>query len=182
MRHKAQASHLHIYFRYIVAFTVTHKKISRKDVILLNDVNPKEYLLKLQRLNANINQKIAELDSLRLMCTSIKSPSFDSDKVQTGGSGDAPFVRQIEKIMLLQSEINAEIDRFVDEKHTIINQIQQLSDSRYIEILHKRYVEFKRLEVVAVEMNYSYQYTIELHGHALKAFKNILLKTYMEQM
>lgn len=151
-------------------------------MILLNDVNPKEYLLKLQRLNTNINQKIAELDSLRLMCTSIKSPSFDSDKVQTGGSGDAPFVRQIEKIMMLQSEINAEINRFVDEKHTIINQIQQLSDSRYIEILHKRYVEFKRLEVVAVEMNYSYQYTIELHGHALKAFKNILLKTYMEQM
>ena len=41
-------------------------------MILLNDINPKEYLLKLQRLNTNINQKIAELDSLRLMCTSIK--------------------------------------------------------------------------------------------------------------
>nr|DAU07700.1 MAG TPA: hypothetical protein [Caudoviricetes sp.] len=26
MRHKAQASHLHNYFRYIVTFTVTHKK------------------------------------------------------------------------------------------------------------------------------------------------------------
>lgn len=140
----------------------------------MNEVNPKEYLLRLQRLNTNINQKIAELDSLRLTCTSIKPPSFDSDKVQTGGSGDAPFVRQIEKIMLLQEEINKEIDNFVDEKHTIINQIQQLSDSRYIEILHKRYVEFKTLDIVATELNYSYQYTVELHGHALKAFGKCL--------
>lgn len=140
-------------------------------MILLNDINPKEYLLKLQRLSAKINQKIAELDSLRLMCTSIKSPSFDSDKVQTGGSGDAPFVRQIEKIMMLQSEINAEIDRFVDEKHEIINQIQALQNPKHIDILYKHYVEFKRLEIVAVEMNFTYQYIVELHGTALKEFQ-----------
>lgn len=146
----------------------------------MNDINPKEYLLQLQRLNTNINQKITELDDLRAMITCIKSPTFDSDKVQSSGSGDAAFVRQIEKIVLLQDEINKEIDRFADEKHKIINEIQQLSDSRYIEILFKRYVQFKRLEVVAVEMNYSYQYTIELHGYALKAFKKTLLKTYME--
>ena len=86
-------------------------------MILLNDINPKEYLLQLQRLNTNINQKITELDDLRRMTTCIKSPAFDSDKVQSSGSGDAAFVRQIEKIVLLQDEINKEIDRFADEKH-----------------------------------------------------------------
>jgi hypothetical protein len=41
----------------------------------------------------------------------------------------------------------------------------------HVRILFKKYVEFKRLEVIAVEMNYTYQYTKELHGYALADFQ-----------
>lgn len=58
-----------------------------------------------------------------------------------------PVLRMIE----LEQEINAEIDRVVDEKHEIINQIQALQNPKHIDILYKHYVEFKRLEIVAVE-------------------------------
>lgn len=69
------------------------------------------------------------------------------------------------------------------DKHKIINQIQSLKNSKYIEILYKHYVEFKRLEVVAVEMNFTYQYVVELHGYALKDFQTTyenLLNSYGE--
>lgn len=134
----------------------------------------KEYLSQLQRLNTVIDQKIKELGDLRIMSTSVGSVDYSKERVQTSPSQDAPFVRTINRMIDLEEEINREIDAFVDEKHLIINQIQGLQNSKYIEILYKHYVEFKRLEIVAVEMNFTYQYIVELHGYALKEFQ----KTY----
>lgn len=138
----------------------------------------KEYLQKIQKLDILINQKIKELDDLRRMSTSVGSIDYSRERVQTSVSGKAPFIGLIERIYDLDAEINAEIDAFVDEKHRIINQIQALQNSKHIEVLYKHYVEFKRLEVVAAEMNFTYQYIVELHGYALKEFqttyKNLL--------
>lgn len=143
----------------------------------------KEYLQQLQRLDTVINQKIKELGDLRLKSRNVGSIDYSKERVQTSPSGDAPFVKLIGRIIDLEQEINAEIDAFVDDKHKIINQIQGLKNSKYIEILYKHYVEFKRLEVVAVEMNFTYQYVVELHGYALKDFQTTyenLLNSYGE--
>ena len=134
----------------------------------------KEYLKQLQWLDIVINQKIKELDDLYLKSRSTGSIDYSKERVQTSASKDALFVKLIEHIMELEAEINQEIDTFVDEKHEIINQIQSLKNSKHIEILYKHYVEFKRLEIISVEMNYTYQYIKELHGHALQEFE----KTY----
>ena len=80
-------------------------------------------------------------------------------------------MKPICRIIDLEAEINAEIDRFVDEKHKIINQIQGLKNSDYISLLFKRYVEFKKFETIAVEMNFTYQYVLNMHGYALKEFE-----------
>lgn len=131
----------------------------------------KEYLQQLQRLDTMINQKIKELGDLRLMSQSVGGIDYSKERVQSNPSGDAPFVKPVLRMIELEQEINAEIDRFVDEKHEIINQIQALQNPKYIDILYKHYVEFKRLEIVAVEMNFTYQYIVELHGTALKEFQ-----------
>ena len=131
----------------------------------------KEYLQQLQRLNTMINQKIKELGDLRLMLQSVGGIDYSKERVQSSPSGDAPFVKPVLRMIELEQEINAEIDRFVDEKHEIINQIQALQNPKHIDILYKHYVEFKRLEIVAVEMNFTYQYIVELHGTALKEFQ-----------
>jgi len=134
-------------------------------------MNAKEYLQNLKKLDTVIDQKIKELDNLKTMSTSIGSFDYSKDRVQTSPDGDAPFVKTIEKICELQDEINREIDQFVDKKHRIINQIQGLSKSKYIEVLFRRYVEYKSFETIAVEMMLSYQYVIEIHGYALQEFK-----------
>lgn len=131
----------------------------------------KEYLQQLQRLDTMINQKIKELGDLRLMLQSAGGIDYSKERVQSSPSGDAPFVKPVLRMIELEQEINTEIDRFVDEKHEIINQIQALQNPKHIDILYKHYVEFKRLEIVAVEMNFTYQYIVELHGTALKEFQ-----------
>lgn len=134
----------------------------------------KEYLQQLQRLDTVINQKIKELDDLRLKSQSTGSVDYSKERVQTSPSGDAPFVKLIGRIIDLEAEINAEIDRYVDEKHRIINQIQGLKNPDYIALLFKRYVEFKKFEVIAVEMNFTYHYVLNMHGYALKAFEQLI--------
>ena len=134
-------------------------------------MNAKEYLQNLKKLDTVIDQKIKELDNLKTMSTSIGSFDYSKDRVQTSPDGDAPFVKAIEKICVLQDEINREIDQFVDKKHKIINQIQGLSKSKHIEVLFRRYVEYKSFETIAVEMMLSYQYVIEIHGYALQEFE-----------
>ena len=131
----------------------------------------KEYLQQLQRLDTMINQKIKELGDLRLMSQSVGGIDYSKERVQSSPSRDAPFVKPVLRMIELEQEINAEIDHFVDEKHEIINQIQALQNPKHIDILYKHYVEFKRLEIVAVEMNFTYQYIVELHGTALKEFQ-----------
>lgn len=138
----------------------------------------KEYLQQLQRLDTVINQKIKEVHDLRLQAVQRTGGlDYSKERVQSSPSGDAPFVKPICRIIDLEAEINAEIDRFVDEKHKIINQIQGLKNSDYIRLLFKRYVEFKSLERICVEMNFSYDYIKHLHGYALKDFEDKILNT-----
>lgn len=137
----------------------------------------KEYLQQLQRLDTVINQKIKEVQDLRLQAQSGSGLDYSKERVQSSPSGDAPFVKPICRIIDLEAEINAEIDKFVDEKHKIINQIQGLKNSDYISLLFKRYVEFKSLEKICVEMNFSYDYIKHLHGYALQDFEDKILNS-----
>lgn len=131
----------------------------------------KEYLQQLQRLDTVINQKIKEVQDLRLKSCSTGSIDYSKERVQSSPSGDASFVNTIGRIVDLEAEINDEIDTFVNEKHKIINQIQGLKNSDYISLLFKRYVEFKKFETIAVEMNFTYQYVLNMHGYALREFE-----------
>ena len=131
----------------------------------------KEYLKKLQRLDTVITQKISELADLRMKVYAVGGIDYSKERVQTSPSGDAAFVNTIGRIADLEAEINREIDFYADEKHKIINQIQGLSNHTHIQLLYKRYVEFKKFETIAIEMCFTYQYTIELHGYALQDFE-----------
>ena len=119
---------------------------------------------------------------LRSSTTSIGAVDVSEERVQGGKvATDAHYVDKLIRAHELEAEARSELDKFMQRRHDIINQIHALKSSKHIEILYKHYVEFKRLEVVAVEMNYTYQYVVELHGSALKEFSELhknLLKTY----
>ncbi|MCI8426874.1 MAG: hypothetical protein HFJ03_04950 [Lachnospira sp.] len=137
----------------------------------------KEYLQQLKRLDIVIKQKSKEVDDLHLKSKSIGSIDYSKERVQTSPSGEASFVKLIGRIVDLEAEISQEINNFIDEKHKIINQIQKLNNTDYIRLLYKRYVEYKSLEHICVEMDFSYDYIKHLHGCALKDFEDKILKS-----
>ncbi len=137
----------------------------------------KEYLQQLKRLDIVIKQKNKEVDNLRLKSKSTSSIDYSKEKVQTSPSGEASFVKLIGRIVDLETEISQEINIFVEEKHKIINQIQKLNNADYIRLLYKRYVEYKSLERICVEMDFSYDYIKHLHGCDLKDFEDKFLNS-----
>lgn len=133
-------------------------------------MNAKEYLKQLQKIDVMIKQRQQERDALRAMLGSIGSFDYSKDRVQTSPSGDAQYAKTVEKIADIEAEVDRLIDDYANKKDTIIGQIQILEKNNHMEILYKRYVEFKRMGEIAREMNYTYPYTVSLHGQALKEF------------
>lgn len=131
----------------------------------------KEYLSQIRLFDECINQKISELEDLKRSRTVISAVDYSKEKNSGNRPNEATFVKLSDKIIDLSAEINREIDFFISEKHKIINQIQQIKDTRHMQVLYKHYVEYKGFEDIASEMNYVYQYIIELHIKALKTFK-----------
>jgi len=131
----------------------------------------KEYLNQLKRLDICINQKQEELRYLRSLTVSV-SVNTKSERVQTTIKTDK-MAGIIVKIICLEEEVRSEIEKYVKMKHRIINEIQSIDDEVYINILFKKYVEYKTLEQISNEMNYSYDRTKHLHVFALKSFKTL---------
>ena len=132
----------------------------------------KQYLKELKRLDTCIKQKMQEKQYLVLRSVSTVAPPLNHERVQTSSVGDK-ISGVVTSIIDLEKEIDAELDNFVNQKHKVINQIQGLSNETYVSLLYKRYVEYKRLETIAAEMNYTYQYVREVHGFALQEFDKL---------
>ncbi len=137
-------------------------------------MNAREYLEQLQKMDIAINQNIAWLYELKNIRKELKGVNYTSQKVKTSKSNRADFEKTLLIIMDMEQNINDSIDKFVDQKNEIIKQIQSLDNHKYIQVLYKKYVEYKRLEEIAIEMHYTYQHIRRLHGYALKEFQRIL--------
>jgi len=135
----------------------------------------KQYLGQIRSLDIKIRQRKREIEDLKLSATCTGSISAQGEKVQTSASGDK-LLNAVARYVDLEAETQSMIKDMQKRRHKIIAEIQELEDSRYIEILYKRYVEFKSFEYIAYEMHYNYTWICELHGKALKAFETSLNK------
>ncbi len=135
----------------------------------------KTYLKQLQKLDTIIDQKILELKKVQSDLNRGMTIQYGVEKVQTNTLTETSFTR------LVENEINLEIDSFVDKKHKIINQIQDLENYLYIIVLYKRYVEYKSHMQITQEMHYSIQHVQRLQQQALRAFEKRFLNERMEK-
>jgi hypothetical protein len=133
----------------------------------------KDYLRQLRLLDIRIKQRRLQLSELRERAVSIGSRS-DGEKVQTSMSNDK-LSENVGRVVDIENEINRMIVIFEEKKHNLIGEIQSLDDDRFVELLYKRYVEFKRFEQIACEMNHSFDYILKLHGQAIRAFEKDVL-------
>ena len=129
----------------------------------------KEYLKEIKKIDVAIDQKQIEYETLKGSRTYIGSMDYSAERVQTSPDGSG-FTRISDRITDMQREINDEIDQWHDMRHERIRQIQQLSKVEYVDILFRKYVQYQSLETIASELGFSYNYTCNLHGEALKEF------------
>lgn len=139
----------------------------------MNDkkLTAKQYLDQLRVIDTKINQKMEELADLMTATTSTGAIDYSKDRVQT--SPQNAQENRICKYVDLDAEINREIDEFVDIKHRVTKEIQELNVDYYIKILFKVYVQYKTVKDAANEIGLSYQYVRDLHKKALKAFEEL---------
>ena len=127
----------------------------------------KEYLGQAYRLDQRINSKLEQVLSLRELTT--KATATMSD-MPGGGSRNVYKMQDIiGKIVDLEDEINADIDRLVDLKREMVAVIKAVENPEYQTLLELRYLCFKTWEQIAVYMGYESRYLHKLHQRALNA-------------
>ena len=137
----------------------------------------KEYLRQIEQLDIKIKQREDQFSRLRETAGGAAAIRYDKVQIQQSVQADA-MEREVIKLVELESRIIADKIKMEALKNEIIEQIQKLDDTRYIDILYRRYVKYQKFEQIALDMSYDYVYIRELHGEALGAFeqenKNIL--------
>lgn len=135
-----------------------------------DNMTAKQYLRQIKCLTVMIKQKqeqAAELEELNK--SGNMGVRYGKDRVQSSRVRDG--MDGVVKYIDIIREVDGDIEDYVRLKNKIVNEIQGLTDPSHVELLYKRYVEFKRFEVIAVEMNYSYDRTRHVHGDALIEFE-----------
>lgn len=140
------------------------------------DLETKQYLGQISRLDRMIKNKMTELSQYRDLIYGL-SAVVNEERVQTSPDFDK-MSGKVDKILKMESKIDNLIDEYVDKKNLIISQIDSMENETYYEILFARYIEKKTFEKIADEMMYSWRQIIRLHGKALQEFEKIYGKTY----
>ena len=137
-------------------------------------MSAKEYLQKIRMYDTRIESKLLEVQALRAMVTKI-TPTMKADVV-TASSPQDKLGDAVAKIMDLETEIDKEIDAYVDLKREVTALLERLENPFHYKVLHQRYFLYHTFERIATDMHYSFRGVCYLHGRALQAFDELLQK------
>lgn len=130
----------------------------------------KSYLNSIRYLDSEITAKQTELEHLKKDAESLRGITYNSDKVQGGGTNDPMQI--VDKIVGLQNVINEEIDKLVDLKEEARRRIARVYHPKFISLLTDLYINCFTLEQVAERENVTYTTICRWHGDALEIFRN----------
>ena len=126
----------------------------------------KEYLSQAYHIDQRIDSKLAQVMSLRESAT--KCTQTLSDMPRASSPNLQTLESTICKIVDLENEINADIDKLVDLKAEVRRVISGVSDPDQQLILELRYLCYKQWSEIMAELGCSEPTIYRLHGEALK--------------
>lgn len=131
-------------------------------------MNAKKYLGQIRELDKMIDTYQAELDVLwaKLTSTTVKPKDVN---IMVSKEDTTP--ESIEKVISLREKINGMIDKYVDMKNEALESIERIDGINVRVVLISYYFQRKTLEQIAVEMDYTYQWTCELRNRGLVEFE-----------
>lgn len=135
-------------------------------------MSAKEYLKQIKRDREYIRQLRIRKKNLGIDYNAISGLDYSMDRVQSTPKNT--LEEQGWKLLERMQTIDKEIEKTsvsVDKK---LEQIQQVENSVFSQVLFMRYSEYKDLQQIADDLNYNYDYVRRVHGEALAALeKNI---------
>lgn len=132
----------------------------------------KEYLMQIWQLDKEIEIKYRELEQLR-QSIGIRAMRHD-EAVKPGGSSDQVASAAI-RIMSMEECLDRKIDKLIDLRQTITEQIDGLESRTFRNVLTCRYVLMLSWDEIAELMEYDVRHCHRIHGRALQVFE----KKYM---
>ena len=137
-------------------------------------MNAKEYLSQATWLDQMIDSKLEQLEALKSLSMKVTS-SFTKEKISGGNIEKSKMESTIVKVIDLENEINADIDRLVDLKKNIQDTINKMEDINQQLLLELRYLSRKGWDEIAALMGYDPRTVYRMHGKALKEFEKMKL-------
>ena len=135
----------------------------------------KEYLRQLWQLDREIDIKYQELEHLR-MSIGIRAQPDPNENVGHSGNTSDPVADAAVKIATMEQQLNRKIDKLINLRQKITEQIDGLDNRTYRNILTCRYVLMQTWADVAESIGYSEQNCYIIHGKALQEFARLYLK------
>lgn len=143
-------------------------------------MNTKQYLGQIERLEKMIQNKLSEIYRLKTMACSV-TVSNEQDKVQTSADKDR-LGSAVAKIIDLEHETDALVDSFIDKRNHIIEQIDNIGNTDYYNILSLRYVSSNTFDDIAKKTTWSIRQVFNIHGRALQEFERLYGSEYLENV
>ena len=128
----------------------------------------KQYLNRVRRIDKEIEALLRLVQRTRESLETV-TQNYDSD-----GAQSTKNPHKYDRLVELESLVDAKIDEQISLKAEILNTIMQLEDRRQRLVLMEYYVEMKTWEQVAVDLNYSYMHITRIHGYALKEVQKLI--------
>lgn len=135
-------------------------------------MNAKEYLSQAVWLDRMIDSKLEQLEMLKSLAMKVTS-SFTKEKISGGNIEKSKMESTMVKVIDLEHEINADIDRLVNLKKDIQDTINKMDDINQQLLLELRYLSGKGWDEIAASMGYDPRTVYRIHGKALKEFERI---------
>lgn len=135
--------------------------------------NAKEALKQIKVINNRIEIKKAELEDIYEKMRGVSGKGFEPS-YGAGTKIKSSQEMYISKYLEYKEELNKDIENLINVKREMLDKVNLLDDADCIDVLYKRYFQFKKWEEIAVEKSYTYQGICKIHGRALTKLDKIL--------
>lgn len=137
------------------------------------EMTTKQYLEQIGRLNEQIKNKLEEIHNLRIMIGGISGIN-DSEKVQSSSDKD-----KVGTLIAKIVDMEIEVDKMVDKRWNIVNQIECIEETESYDVLAKVYILGKDFKEVAIDKGISYRHFLRLHDKAIVEFETLYGANYL---
>ena len=131
----------------------------------------KDYLESYRLIQTRINILQSEINRLR---TEAESVSINLDGMPKGTATDDKLSRIVADMADLEQTMLEEMSGLYIRRMRIVELLGQLKSHKHQQLLHKRYIECKSWERIAVEMDITWRHCYRLHGSALNEFQEVM--------